>query len=81
MNANIDLDLIDAIWMARRYADCRATYVTKTLNEIIDRAIARGVAIEPDHSLNDPLGIHVVDGHFGEWRGGQFSREKVDSAI
>lgn len=53
----------ETLWMARRYADGRATYAVAQVNEALDRADALGIPIEPDRTLLDPAGRRATDGH------------------
>lgn len=71
----------ELIWMARRYADGRGTYVTTTINKIIDKALWAGLAIQSDLSLKDPEGMYASDMHFGFWRNGRFVKDKSSGSV
>jgi hypothetical protein len=58
---------------ARRYADKRSSYAPAEVNEAIDLALALGLNVPTDPTLEDPM--YATDGMFGRWQGkGRFSK-------
>ena len=59
----------DTLWMARRYADGRATYAVGMVNDAIDKADEIGVATRPDLVLHRKPYKYAWDrGGFEDWR-------------
>lgn len=66
------LEINDLVYWSRRYADARSTYVTREVNQIIDKLRKAGVIISKDKTLKDPQGLYASDGMLGFWRDGRF---------
>ena len=59
----------DTLWMARRYADGRATYAVGMVNDAIDKADKVGVATSPDLLLSkEPYKYAWDKGGLEDWR-------------
>lgn len=71
-----DKDIKDLAYWARRYADGRSTYVTTSINNIIDKMIDKGIYPEKDDTLLSRGGLYVSDGMFGFWVNGVWVKEE-----
>lgn len=63
-NRQLKMDLVEIIWMARRYAHGRKTYAPQMVNEVIDRLLKTDCSVSTDEVVG---GLYAEDGSFGSW--------------
>ena len=68
--------LEETLWMARRYADGRATYAPSMFNECIEKLdkAGKGHLMKPDVAGNEGTRF-ASDRSLGKWVGGKFEKE------